>query len=238
METEKPHSADELGNYRALSTSAVVALVLGLLSPVAFVAPLMLLVPLMATVVAWWALAKIKGSQGGLSGARLAYGGLVLAVVFGVASVTRVQVRIEILRRQADHTARLWMSLLTQEHAEEALSLMTTPAIFDLSDPDRGVGAAPIFAAALNNAQLLQEPIAQALSAMRKRGNLELTLRKAQVLHELNQPRAALTYEGSISPGEQRLFELRLIKVDGSGDVNWLVGAWKTIRLGSPAEDQ
>jgi len=90
--SEETFNADELGRYQAISTSAVLALLLGLVSPAALLAPVFISVPLLAVVVASIAISKTSSPDCGLAGARLARVGLVLALVFGVASCTRIAV--------------------------------------------------------------------------------------------------------------------------------------------------
>ncbi len=86
------YSADELGQYQAISLTAVLALFLGLLSPLAFLSPVLLITPLIALAVASKALSEIGAPNSGLSGARFARAGLVLAILFGVASCSRLVV--------------------------------------------------------------------------------------------------------------------------------------------------
>lgn len=232
------YDADELGQYQSLSTSAVVALVLGLLSPLAFFSSLLVVVPLLALAVALWALAKIKGSEGGLQGTRLAYCGLALAIVFGVASVTRAQVRVELLRRQANETAERWLSLLARGRAEEVLTLMTGTAISKLSTsgeegPPVPIATVPIFEAELRSAQLLRDPLAIALMEMRQRDQETLPQSKGNLVYDSPQPRAVLYFQFPNPESEDSLFLLSLVKTGRSPAV-WLVESWKTEDVALP----
>ncbi len=238
MKSENPHDADELGQYQSLSTSAVVALVLGLLSPIAFFSPLLLVMPLLALGVALWALARIKGSGGGLLGTRLAYCGLALAIVCGVASVARSQIRVELLRRQASETAERWLSLLAQGQAEETLALMTRSAVSKLSPSGEGggpvpVATVPIFEAELRHAQLLRDPLAIALMEMHQRGEETIFQSEGSRVVDLPKPRARLYFKFPNTEAQNPLFLLSLVKTGRSPAV-WLVEAWETEEVTAP----
>jgi hypothetical protein len=78
-----PHPDDRTIDYRGVSGLAIAALVLGLLSPVAFVAPLLWSVPIFAIGFAWAAMHRIKAGGGELVGGNMALLGLLLAVLSG-----------------------------------------------------------------------------------------------------------------------------------------------------------
>lgn len=226
---ESSYNADELGQYQSLSTAAVMALVLGLLSAAAFFSPLLLVVPFFTIAVALWALARIRSSEGGLQGARLAYCGLALAIVFGVASVTRVQVRVEILRRQATEVAERWLSMLGQGQVEEALGLMTSKAKSKISDPGEGSSLVPIFEAELSGAQLLQDPLAVALIEMHQSDKGATLQSEKKLVFDLPKPRAVFYYKMPNAEAQDSLFLLSLVKTGGGHLPGvWLIDAWDT----------
>jgi hypothetical protein len=97
---ESAYNADELGHYQAVSMTAVFALLLGMCSPLALLSPLLVLIPVLAVVAAMIALSKLRVAGSGLTGARLARIGLVMAIIFGVACCTRIVV-INILVNRA-----------------------------------------------------------------------------------------------------------------------------------------
>jgi len=70
----------EFEDYRSLSGLAVAALILGLLSPIAFAAPILLLIPILAVVLGLLAICKIRRESEYYSGTTLAVIGVVLAV--------------------------------------------------------------------------------------------------------------------------------------------------------------
>lgn len=225
MESDSSYSADELGQYQSLSTSAVVAVVLGLLSSMAFFTPLLLVMPLIAAAVALWAVVRIKRSEGGLLGARLAYCGLALAIVFGVSAVARVQVRILLLRNEASKTAELWMAKLAEGEAIEAMELMTSSAVSNLHSPDETLTMAPIFPEAVINAQFLHDPLVKAL---REGSEKTRVLREARVAHEISQPRVVFIYDTGDPQAEVASFTLSMLKTKGLHSPSiWLIDGWQ-----------
>src|SRR5262249_6565689 len=93
MSTAKEMPAKDDVAYRAISGWAIAALVLGSLSGVALVGPVLWSVPLAAVLAAGIAMWRINRSSGELVGWNLAVLGMLLAVVFGAAAPTRIAVR-------------------------------------------------------------------------------------------------------------------------------------------------
>jgi len=227
--SEASYDADEFGQYQSLSTMAVMALVFGLLSPIAFFSSLLVVVPLFATGVALWALARIKHSEGGLQGTRLAYCGLALAIVFGVSSVARAQFRSELLRRQANVTAELWLSMLAQEQAEKAMELMTVKAVSNLGVSETGDAPIPIFEDELRTAQILQDPLAIALIARHQSGQESALPSVDHLVFDMAKPRALFYYRLPNAQSQNSLIAVSLVKTGGTyGPVAWLVEGWKS----------
>jgi len=229
METVSSHDADELGQYQSLSTLAVMALLLGVLSLVAFFSSLLLVVPLFAVGVAALALASIKRADGGLQGTRLAYCGLSLAIVFGVASVSRGQVRVELLRRQANTAAERWLSLLAHGRAEEAQEMLTSKAKAKISTSEEVSALAPIFEAELSNAQILRDPLAVALIKRQQSGEETLFRSEGGLAYDLSKPHAVLYFKLSHAEPPDSLFLLSLVKTGGPhSPAVWRIDSWET----------
>src|SRR5688572_8269686 len=72
---------DQVANYRSMSGLAIVSLLLGLLAPVCFAAPVFLAIPLFGTALSLFALRRIAASEGALAGKWAATAGLALCVV-------------------------------------------------------------------------------------------------------------------------------------------------------------
>jgi hypothetical protein len=122
--------------YRSVSGRAVLALALGLASPAALIAPVLMVVPAAAVGAALLAERGIRSSGGVLTGVALARCGLALALASVGAAAVRAPVRDALLLRQAMPAAERWFGLLAEGRDEEAFSLLS------------GQGAAMLYPAA------------------------------------------------------------------------------------------
>jgi hypothetical protein len=111
--------------YSQVSPAAVIALLLGLASPLAFIGPLFFLVPAAAVGMALVALGKIGRSGGALSGSTLARISIGLALGCVVASMVRDSVRDSLMQRQAIEAAETWMGLLADGRIKEAAEMLS-----------------------------------------------------------------------------------------------------------------
>jgi hypothetical protein len=82
--------AEDYLQYRALSTAAVAALIVGLLSPVAILGWTLLVVPLIGIPLSLFALAKVRKHHQELTGEGLAKAGLALSLAFAVLGPARL----------------------------------------------------------------------------------------------------------------------------------------------------
>jgi len=222
------YNADEWGQYRSLSTLAVVALVLGLCSVVAFASPLMGVVPLVAAATALLALKGISASEGGLSGARLARWGLALAILFGVASITRGKVAEMILQRQADRVGRQWLSMAAEGRAESMLELMTKDALDKISPAVEAGQPMPFFGEILASALIRQDPLVVELMELRKTGDIRFQLEDSGVIAASNPPQAFLRYATNSANSEPRFGSMVLKRFQASKTEEvWLVDSWE-----------
>lgn len=112
--------------YRQVSPTAVVALLLGIASLVAFVGPAFFLVPAAAIGAALLALSKISRSEGVLTGANLARAAMALAVACMAAALVRGSVRDALMERQAVETTQQWLDLLAKGRIKDARQLLST----------------------------------------------------------------------------------------------------------------
>ena len=223
------YDADEWGQYRSLSTLAVIALVLGLCSIVAFASPLMLVVPLAAVAASLLALRGISASEGGLSGATLARLGLALAILFSVASFARVKVRDVILQRQAERVARQWLALAAQGRSEAMRDLMSRDAVEKFSAPaETGQPAPSFFDGILASALMRQDPLVLGLSELGKSGDVRFLVDESQVYATGVPPQALLRFVAKNDSGERQTVPVILKRFNAStGDVVWLVDSWE-----------
>ena len=226
MSTTEPNSydADEWGQYRSLSSMAVVAFVLGLCSVAMFAGPLLVVVPLAAVAAALLALKGIAASGGGLSGARLAWWGLALAILFGAASSARVKVRDVIMQRQADAVAQQWVALAAEGRAEDMLVLMTRAA-GDKLTPAVEVGQPmPFFGGILASALMRQDPLVVSLMELKEKGESRFQLLDSSIDATGKPPQAFLRYATSTKQAPCHFVLKRYQAPDFSAI--WLVDSW------------
>jgi len=121
------HQNDDIAGYRELCVTAVVGLVLGVLSATALVDPLMWFVPVVAAVVSAVALRRIARSESVLVGRKRAMAGLMLAVLFGVAAVTDYTVYRHLVRQQGQRFAEEWFALLMAGEPQKAYQYLMPP---------------------------------------------------------------------------------------------------------------
>jgi len=119
----------EVPEFQSLSPLAALALVLGLASPVALAAPLLLVVPVGAALFGLLALAKIRNSDGALTGERLARWSIALAFAAIAATFVRAPVRDALLRRQARAAAADWLELMAAQRYDDARLLLSAQAL-------------------------------------------------------------------------------------------------------------
>lgn len=118
---------NELPTYRAISATAVVSLVLGLVSLLSFVDPWFLLAGAGAIVAGVLALLKIGRYSDVLTGAKYAQAGIVLGLVFGLSSTTTRQVDLFLLARKADAFADKYVQVLQTEGLAESVWYRLAP---------------------------------------------------------------------------------------------------------------
>ncbi len=113
--------------YRPLSASAVIALVLGLISPVGVFAAYLLVVPLAGAAVAMTALARIANSEDAYSGRRLAVIGLLFSLYFGGWGIAQHWGTQWMIARQARACTDGWLQLLVEDKPLDAFRWNMAP---------------------------------------------------------------------------------------------------------------
>jgi hypothetical protein len=132
---QTPEELEDAAKYSQVSPAAVIALLLGLASPLALVGPLFFFIPLAAVGMALLALGKIRQSEGALTGTTLARLAIGLALAFTAAALVRGSVRDGLLKRQAAETGRRWLGLLADGRIEAAKSLLSADGTRGLLPP-------------------------------------------------------------------------------------------------------
>jgi hypothetical protein len=113
----------ELAAYSKPSVQAIVALLLGLLSPIALIHPLYWIVPLVTVVLSLIALRKIASSDGQLTGRTVALLALGLALLFGAWASSRHYSRQSAVFGQARQYSQAWLDLVLAGRLYEAYEL-------------------------------------------------------------------------------------------------------------------
>ncbi len=96
--------------YRAISVPAVAGLLLGLASGLAFLNPLLWLVPVVAAAASLYALWQVARYAPGLTGRGAATLGLGLALFFGTGAIVHAGIERLLIDREARRAGLLWMS--------------------------------------------------------------------------------------------------------------------------------
>jgi hypothetical protein len=123
VETSKKTSAgDGTIQYRAVSGLAVLALALGVLSAAAMVGPVLWSIPILAAIVALIAMRRIRSSED-LVGWNIAFLGLLLALLFGVAGPARTISRHHYLASRAEAFCERFFDFLKQKNPHAAHQL-------------------------------------------------------------------------------------------------------------------
>jgi hypothetical protein len=120
-------SSDREIAYRPISTTAIIALLLGLLSPLAIFWSLLWLLPLLGVLVSAAALRSIHRSDGSLAGRGLAVTGLLMSLVIGSMVIAGEFTRKRLVVAQGTPWGVKWCELLLQGRTEEALELKQGP---------------------------------------------------------------------------------------------------------------
>ncbi len=169
-----PQSTDD-SRYSQVSPAAVIALLLGLASPLAFIGPLFFLFPAAAIGVGLVALGKIRTSDGALTGQSLARAAMALGVACLAAALVRGSVRDALMQRQAVDVTGRWLSLLADGQIKDAAELLSADGAAHIV-PSSGPGEEP--PPKEESEQLLltglgSQTLAQALSGQSKPGVFE-----------------------------------------------------------------
>lgn len=114
--------------YRAVSGLAVLALFLGIISAAAMVGPILWSIPLIGVFVAMIAMRRIRSSDD-LAGWNIAFLGLLLALLFGIAAPARTISRQYWLTTRADEFCDRFFELLQQHKPYVAHQLRERPGV-------------------------------------------------------------------------------------------------------------
>lgn len=117
----------QIADYRSISGWAVAGLILGLISPLALVDPLVWAVPVAAILVCGWAFIQIKQNTPAMIGRKAALAGLWLAV-FSLTAASGDWLYFRwCIRGEASQVAMYWFQLLAKNQPEYAFQLTLPP---------------------------------------------------------------------------------------------------------------
>jgi hypothetical protein len=113
--------------YHSVSALAVVALAIGLLSPLAFTHPLLWSLPIVGVALALAAFVRIGRSEGLLIGRKAAIIGLAISLFSGLGAVTQATTRQLWLAARAERLTERFLELLREGKTYEAHQLFARP---------------------------------------------------------------------------------------------------------------
>ena len=116
-----------MAEYRAVSGTAVAALVVGLLAPLAMIDPLLWAVPIAGLLLGLVALWRVYRLRPALIGRKAALIGLFLSLLWGVAGPSDFAAFRCMLRREARQFARAWFGFLADNEPQKAHQLTVYP---------------------------------------------------------------------------------------------------------------
>ncbi len=109
--------------YHSLSIAAIVGLLLGLASVLAFVHYLLLLVPVLAIVVCGYALLEIRRYEPHVTGRKAAMIGICLAVALGTGAIVKTTSHRLAIEHEAARVGTSWIELVRSGQLEKAHQL-------------------------------------------------------------------------------------------------------------------
>ena len=130
IEDSKPrlgNARDDVLGYQAVSGLAVAGLILGVVAAVAFIHPLLWLVPAAGILVAGLALRRIARDAPALIGRKAALAGLMLAMFCATAAPSGWSAYRGFMRREARQFARVWFDFLRRDEPHKAHQLTRHP---------------------------------------------------------------------------------------------------------------
>jgi hypothetical protein len=116
-------SAEEDVSYRNVSVLSIVSLVVGLISPLSLVAPLLWAIPMIGAALSLAAIFRIASSDGALIGRRAALAALALCVASIAAAASRSVLTQQFISHRARQTALEWIALVQAGDGQRAFDL-------------------------------------------------------------------------------------------------------------------
>ena len=220
----------QIDEYRAISSSAMAALVLGLLAPLAVLDPLLWSLPALGLFCSLFALRRIARNAPALLGRKAALAGLALSVFFLAAVPADWFVYRRLVRAEARGFATAWFELLAGQQPHKANQLTVHPEFRQPLDEKLWAfyGEGPRWRTKLE--EYVAEPLVRTLLALGQKAQVRY-YKTGDQRHDAEKDHLAqfyaVTYDDS---GEKKTFfvgvELQRHKLE-SGQANWQVLAVK-----------
>lgn len=221
------YDADELVSYRSLSSLAVLALFLGLLSSLALIVPLFIVIPLMGVAVALLACRSIQTHTETLTGITLAKIALFLSVFCLVAVPVKSLVRTRLYEKQADKVARQWLNFLVEGNLSAAVDLLTPSTIGGLMQPD-APGSQPAQPAAQDFVEALgKDHFVEDLRAQAEGGPIDFEAIAVRVDDRRSQPAVSIDYQLDNERGSSSVMVHCQRMNHPTFGKSWKIDAWK-----------
>jgi hypothetical protein len=177
MELDAPAEYQDLESpqapYHSVSVLAIFALVMGFLSPLAFVHELLWALPLAGIAISVVAIARIDRSEGALVGRRAAVLGLAISIFCGLGAITQAATRRLWLAYRAERMAERFVDLLREGKSREAHQLWTRPQLRLLPGGDLEALYAANPAATKDYAGFLEREVIKDLLSLRDEAEVE-----------------------------------------------------------------
>lgn len=211
----------------SVSLLAVVGLGLGILSVAAPIHPVLWSLPLLAGIVNVLALRRIRRYWPGLAGRPLAWLGLALAVVMGVAAPTHAVVRHWIATIEAQRFAAQFFELLRDDEPQQAYQLTLEPEVRQPFDEQLWAKYRASNERMQGLTEFVKKPAVRALLALGSRAEVRLY---ANENHEERTTQQAFINVYAVTytdeAGQRQSFFVRLVLVrlrDRHGEMGWYV---------------
>jgi len=156
----------ELNEYRPISATALLGLVLAVASLSAFAHPVMWIAPVVAALVCLLSLARIAQHDPPLLGRSLALLGLSLALVIGGAAPARYVTAEMRARYEAQRLGLRWFQMVARHRFESAFELMMEPLARQPAGEDLVTHYREERAAGKALQEFLQGPVVRAVAAV------------------------------------------------------------------------
>jgi len=219
--------------YRSLSVLAIISLVFGLASPLAFAAPLLSFIPVLGIALSILALRQIAVSDGIVAGRGAAMFGLVLCVVSVIAPFTRDYVLRSIREHQAKEFALDWIQRVTSGDMEPAFHL-TVDGTRPQAPPPKGMPPepGPPMPTKPPYQDFLDQPIIKQLKAVGPNANISFlgtreysptTFRNMVIRQRLAVAPASASGKNNEGAPIEIVVAVQRAKLPGEGASRWLI---------------